>query len=74
MALVISFCCLRVGRPKMLGGDPVKAKGLFKALINKYPHNWLARIAYLRFYVIPMVDEEEFKREMDYLKKCVRNI
>ncbi len=65
----IFFAAYEAGRPKMLGGDPVKGKALFKALINKYPHNWLARIAYLRFYVIPMVDEEEFKKEMDYLKK-----
>lgn len=62
------FAAYEAGRPKMLGGDPVKGKNLFKAMINKYPNNWLARIAYLRFYIIPMADEEEFKKEMDYLK------
>ncbi|HAZ14416.1 MAG: hypothetical protein A2X86_19490 [Bdellovibrionales bacterium GWA2_49_15] len=62
------FAAYEAGRPKMLGGDPVKGKALFKALINKYPNNWLAHVAYLRFYVIPLADEEEFKKEMDYLK------
>lgn len=56
------------GRPKMLGGNPAKGKEIFKNLIQKYPNNWLIRISYLRFYVIPMSEEDEFKKEMAFLK------
>ncbi|MBI2520519.1 MAG: hypothetical protein HYV97_08875 [Bdellovibrio sp.] len=64
----IFFAAYEAGRPKMLGGNPAKGQALFKSLINKYPNNWLARIAYLRFYVIPLADEDEFKKEMTFLK------
>jgi len=56
------------GRPKMLGGNPEKGKAMFKQLFQKHPHNWLARIAYIRFYVIPMSEEDEFKKEMAFLE------
>jgi hypothetical protein len=56
------------GRPKMLGGNPEKGKEIFEKAIGKHPHNWLIRIAYIQYYLIPQSDEDGFKVQMDYLK------
>lgn len=48
------------GRPKMLGGNPEKGKNIFLSAIKRNPTNWLARVAYLQYYVLPMFDEDEW--------------
>ena len=57
------------GRPSMLGGNPEKGKQIFLNLIKKQPHNWLARVAYVQFYLIPQGDEEGYKTQRFYLRK-----
>ena len=44
----------------MLGGNPEKGKRIFKDFIKKNPHQWLARVAYLEHYVIPMENEDAY--------------
>ena len=56
------------GRPKMLGGNPEKGKAHFIDAIKKYPHNWLIRTSYIQYYLIPLSDEEGFKKEMGSLE------
>jgi hypothetical protein len=56
------------GRPKMLGGNPEKAKEIFEKAILKHPHNWLIRSSYIQYYLIPQSDEVGFKIQMDALK------
>lgn len=60
------------GRPRMLGGNPEKGKEIFLAGIEKNPHNWLARIAYLQYYVIPMADEEEWGAQKKALNAAMK--
>lgn len=64
----IFYGTYEAGRPKMLGGNPEKGKEIFEKAIAKHPHNWLIRVSYIQFYLIPMADEEGFKVQMDYLK------
>lgn len=56
------------GRPQMLGGNPAKGKEIFLKAIEKHPHNWLIRSAYLQYYLIPQNDEAGFKEQMAFLK------
>lgn len=65
----IFFGTYEAGRPKMLGGNPEKGKEIFEKAILKHPHNWLVRVSYIQYYLIPMADEEGFKVQMDYLKE-----
>ncbi len=57
------------GRPAMMGGNPEKGKQIFLKLIRSYPNNWLARVTFLQFYVIPMMDEELYKEQKLALNK-----
>lgn len=54
-------------RPRMLGGNPERGKKTFKNFIEKMPENYLGRVAYLQFYVIPMSDEEEYQVQKEKL-------
>jgi hypothetical protein len=65
----IFFGTYEAGRPKMLGGNPEKGKEIFEKAILKHPYNWLIRVSYIQYYLIPMADEEGFKIQMDYLKE-----
>lgn len=65
----IFFGTYEAGRPKMLGGNPDKGKEIFEKAILKHPYNWLIRVSYIQYYLIPMADEEGFKIQMDYLKE-----
>lgn len=57
-----------VGRPKMLGGNPEKGKEIFEKAIAKHPHNWLIRMSYVQYYLVPQGDEEGFKSQMNFMK------
>lgn len=65
----IFYAAYEAGRPVMLGGDPEKGAELFRNFIKKYPHNLLGRIAYIQFYVIPMMDEDIYADEKKVLTK-----
>jgi hypothetical protein len=60
-----------MGRPKILGGNPLKGKAIFKSFFKKRQLNLLARIMYLQFAIIAAGDEEEYntftaKLELDF--------
>jgi len=57
------------GRPKALGGDPKKGNEIFLNYIEKNPKNWLARVAYIQFYLIPLSDEKGYKAQRFHLQK-----
>lgn len=57
------------GRPKMLGGNPEKGKEIFLKAIEKFPHNWMIRTAYMQFYSMPLSDEESFKDQEQFLQQ-----
>lgn len=49
--------------PKMLGGNPERGQQTFLKLIKDRPNNWLARLAYIQYYLIPAVDEDGYKEQ-----------
>jgi len=57
-------------RPKMLGGNPELGKEIFKKTIEKYPHNWLARVMYMEHYLIPNGDKEGYRAEKKFLNEA----
>lgn len=59
------------GRPRMMGGNPELAKKIFKKMINKYPNNWLARVAYIQYFLIPNYDEDEYLKQKPVLDKAI---
>lgn len=50
-------------RPASLGGNPEKAKIIFKEAFQKYPANWLIRSSYLQSYVVTTLDNDEYKAQ-----------
>ena len=65
----IFFASYEAGRPSMLGGNPEKGKEIFLKLIQKQPHNWLVRVAYIQFYVIPQSEDGEYSSQKFHLEK-----
>lgn len=68
-ACPIFYGAYEAGRPKFLGGNPEKGKKIFLEAIKKYPDNFLVRVAFMQFYLIPMMDEEGYKNEKFHLEK-----
>ena len=66
------FGAYEAGRPSMLGGNPEKGKQIFLKLIKSQPDNWLARVAYIQFYLIPQGDEDGYKTQRLYMEKYKR--
>ena len=61
-----------VGRPKMLGGNMAKGQQYFLQAMKQYPENYLIRIAYLRFYVIPARDRKIYQQQKAFLNKAFK--
>ena len=53
----------------MLGGKPKLGKKAFLDGFKKFPTNLLLKVAYLEYYVIPAMDESEYKKQ----RKIIRN-
>ncbi len=62
------YAAYEAGRPAMLGGSLEKGKKLFEELIQKYPYNLLARVAYIQYYIIPTMSEGLYVKESSFLK------
>lgn len=69
----IFYATYEASRPATLGGNPEKGKKLFLETIKKRPTNYLARAAYIQYYLIPMLDEEGYKEQSFFLEKSLRN-
>lgn len=68
----IFYGSYEAGRPSMLGGNPEKGKEIFEKYIKENPANWLARVAYLQYYIIPMSDEDLYAKEKAAMKKYTK--
>jgi hypothetical protein len=53
----------------VLGGKMGVAKKKFKQIISDQPYNLLAKLSYVQYYIIPMLEEDEFSVEMESLNK-----
>lgn len=69
----IFYGSYEASRPKMLGGNPAKGKEIFLKTIKEHPHNWFARAAYLEHYVVPMVDEDEYEVQKEFLSEAAES-
>lgn len=63
------YAAYEAGRPSMLGGNPENGRAMFEKFIKDYPQNLMARVAFLEFYVIPMMEEDVFAAQMSELGK-----
>ncbi|MDP7320425.1 MAG: TRAP transporter TatT component family protein [Bacteriovoracaceae bacterium] len=60
---------LEATTPRVLGGNMAKAQKKFKEAIKLRPENLLIRLSYIQYYLIPLLEEEEFSVEMERLRK-----
>ena len=49
----------------ILGGNMDVAKNKFKDIIKEQPYNILAKVSYVQYYLIPMLEEEDFSVVME---------
>tara|TARA_R110002072_G_scaffold534_6_gene3910 strand:+ start:87526 stop:88404 length:879 start_codon:yes stop_codon:yes gene_type:complete len=68
----IFYASYEAGRPSMLGGNPEKGKEIFESYIRDNPNNWLARVAYIQYYIIPMSDEDLYAKQKIALNKFTK--
>lgn len=57
-------------RPKMFGGDPIKGKQYFEEGIAQYADNYLLRVLYAQFYLIPMEDRSGYLEQKQFLNQA----
>ena len=58
-------------RPAQLGGDPVLGKKHFQDLIKRSPNNWLARVAFIQFNLMPLHDKAGYLEQKEEMEKAV---
>ena len=66
------YASYEAGRPKMLGGDPARARKIFIDGINRFPHNWLMRAMAVQFYALPMSDEKFYGEQKLFLETAAK--
>jgi len=69
----IFYGSYEASRPKMLGGNPEKGKQIFLKTIKENPHNWFARAAFIEQYIVPMVDEDEYETQKEFLEEAAES-
>lgn len=55
-------------RPRMLGGNPEKARELYQLAFEKYPKNLLMRLSFIQYLLIPGMELEAYQKEAVWLK------
>lgn len=58
-------------RPAQLGGDPELGKKHFQDLIKRSPYNWLARVTYIQFNLMPLHDKAGYLEQREELEKAI---
>jgi hypothetical protein len=56
-------------RPRMLGGNPEKARELYAAAIKKRPRHLLIRVGYIQYSLLPAFDQEAYEKEAQLLRE-----
>lgn len=65
----IFYAQYEASRPRMLGGNPEKAKKLYQEAITRHPKNQLIRMNYIQFVVLPAYDQENYEKQASVLKE-----
>lgn len=66
----IFFGAFEASRPKSLGGNPQKGQEYFLSIIKKFPENYLARIFYIQYFIVPTMEEALYKEQMSFLDEA----
>ena len=59
------------GRPRMLGGNPQEGRKIFERSIKQYPQNYLLRMSFLEYYIIPREERELYQKQKVFLEKAL---
>ncbi|WP_372652402.1 TRAP transporter TatT component family protein [Halobacteriovorax sp.] len=68
----IFYGTYEAARPRMLGGNPEKGKEIFLKLIAEQPNNWLARVSFIQYYIIPMLEEDDYATQKFFMETATR--
>lgn len=60
---------IEASTPTLLGGSQKLARSKFKKVIKKQPYNLLAKVSYIQYHLIPMLEESDFDAYMEILEK-----
>ncbi len=55
-------------RPRMLGGNPEKAKELYSSAMKKYPQHLLIPLNMIQYIHLPAMDAEEYEKLATFMK------
>ena len=59
------------GRPRMLGGNPQEGKKVFERSIRQYPQNYLLRMAFIEYYIVPRGEKALYQKQKIFLEKAL---
>jgi hypothetical protein len=65
----IFYAQYEASRPRMLGGNPAKAKELYLAAMKKRPQHLLIRLGYIQYLILPAFDQQAYEAEAATLKE-----
>ena len=65
----IFYAQYEASRPRMLGGNPEKAKLLYAEAIKKRPKHLLLRLGFIQYSLMPSFDLEGYDKEAKILKE-----
>lgn len=63
---------IEASTPTLLGGSQERAKTMFQKVMDSQPYNLMARLSYIQYHLIPMLEEDEFEVQMATLKKNIK--
>jgi hypothetical protein len=58
----IFFAQYEASRPRMVGGNPEKARELYLAAMKKYPQHLLISVNFIQFILVPSMEAEEYEK------------
>ncbi len=59
--------------PRMLGGDPETGKLAFLNAIKAWPNNFMNRIMYIQYYLVPQGDRAEYQKQKSIITSLQKN-
>jgi hypothetical protein len=64
----IFYAQYEASRPKMLGGNPEKAKELYLSAIETFPKHLLIRLGYIQYLLLPGYEQAKYEQQAEFLK------
>lgn len=64
---------LSASMPSIMGGSQDKAREMFLQMRQKMPYNLLINLSFIQYHLIPMLEEEQFEKEVSDLNKKIKS-